>query len=205
MALIPLAMLFIRLWQDMAIPRPADGMLPAAGLSVSSSLSKTGSAQPELRPSKLEVALSSPDRIEAKAGDVVAFPIAIDATEALPARSIVAVTALPEGAAFSEGRPYGVTGWSLRPDEIGDLQLRLPARSGATDMRLELVAGDGTVLAQSETRLSIAPSSAGAVPVAASESQPTEAGAAVETTGSVASAPPSPRRKPAATAAAAPA
>ncbi|HMK41944.1 MAG TPA: SH3 domain-containing protein [Methyloceanibacter sp.] len=206
LALIPLAMLFIRLWQDMAIPRPADdGMLPAAGLSVSSALSKTGSAQPELRPSKLEVALSSPDRIEAKAGDIVAFPIAIDATEALPARSIVAVTALPEGAAFSEGRPYGVTGWSLRPDEMGDLQLRLPARSGATDMRLELVAGDGTVLAQSETRLSIAPSSAGAVPIAASESQPTEAGAAVETTGSVASAPPSPRRKPAATAAAAPA
>ena len=205
LALIPLAMLFIRLWQDMAIPHPADGMLPAAVSSVSNSPSKTGSAEPELSPSKLEVALSSPDRIEAKAGDVVAFPIAIDATEALPARSIVAVTALPEGAAFSEGRPYGVTGWSLRPDEIGDLQLRLPARSGATDMRLELVAGDGTVLAQSETRLSIAPSSAGAVPVAASESQPTEAGAAVETTGSVASAPPSPRRKPVATAAAAPA
>lgn len=110
LALIPLAMLFIRLWQDMAIPHPADGATPAAGLSASSSPATAGSAQPEQSPSKLEVALSSPDRIEAKAGDVIAFPIAIDATEALPARTIIAVTALPEGASLSAGRPYGVTG-----------------------------------------------------------------------------------------------
>lgn len=188
LALIPLAMLFIRLWQDVAIPHPADGATPAVGLSASSSPA-TGSAQPEQRPSKLEVALSSPDRIEAKAGDIIAFPIAIDATEALPARTIVAITALPEGASLSAGRPYGVTGWSLRPDEIGDLQLRMPARSGATDMRLELVAGDGTVLSQSETRLSIAP----------------EEVATAEATGSVDSLPPAPLRKPAASAGAAPA
>ena len=72
---------------------------------------------------------------------------------------------------MSAGRPYGVTGWSLRPDEISDLQLRMPARSGATDMRLELVAGDGTVLAQSETRLSIAPSPADTQMVSASASK----------------------------------
>jgi hypothetical protein len=188
LALIPLAMLFIRLWQDVAISHPADGATPAVGLSASSSPA-TGSAQPEQRPSKLEVALSSPDRIEAKAGDVIAFPIAIDATEALPARTIIAITALPEGASLSAGRPYGVTGWSLRPDEIGDLQLHMPARSGATDMRLELVAGDGTVLSQSETRLSIAP----------------EEVATAEATGSVDSLPPAPLRKPAASAGAAPA
>ena len=202
LALIPLAMLFIRLWQDVAIPHPADGATPAVGLSASNSPA-TGSAQPEQRPSKLEVALSSPDRIEAKAGDVIAFPIAIDATEALPARTIIAVTALPEGASLSAGRPYGVTGWSLRPDEIGDLQLRIPARSGATDMRLELVAGDGTVLAQSETRLSIA--SADTQMVSASASKSTQQVATAEATGSVDSLPPAPLRKPAASAGAAPA
>lgn len=202
LALIPLAMLFIRLWQDVAIPHPADEATPAAGLSASSSPA-TGSAQPEQRPSKLEVALSSPDRIEAKAGDVIAFPIAIDATEALPARTIIAVTALPEGASLSAGRPYGVTGWSLRPDEISDLQLRMPARSGATDMRLELVAGDGTVLAQSETRLSIA--SADTQMVSASASKSTQQVATAEATGSVDSLPPAPLRKPAASAGAAPA
>jgi hypothetical protein len=142
-------MLFIRLWQDMAAPHPANGV-PSSTESTASST--VGLAQPEQRPSTLEVALSSPERIEAKAGDVVEFPIAIDATEALPARSIVAITALPEGASFSEGRPYGITGWSLRPDEIGDLQLSLPERSGATDMRLELVAGDGEPFWQNPKR-----------------------------------------------------
>ncbi len=199
LALIPLAMLFIRLWQDTAAAPPG------ARLSPSSSPSTAGLAQPERRPSKLEVALSSPDRIEANAGEVIEFPIAIDATEALPARSIVAVTALPEGASFSQGRPYGVTGWTLRPDEIGDLQLHMPARSGASDMRLELVAGDGTVLAQSETRLSIAPSPADTAPVAAIASKSAEQVATAETTGSIASSPPAPRRKPAASAGAAPA
>jgi hypothetical protein len=47
-------------------------------------------------------------------------------------------------------------GWSLRPDEIGELRLLLPqAKPGSYDMRIELLAGDGTLLAQSETRLKI--------------------------------------------------
>jgi uncharacterized protein YgiM (DUF1202 family) len=78
----------------------------------------------------------------------------------------------------------------------------MPARSGATDMRLELVAGDGTVLAQSETRLSIAPSPADTQMVSASASKSTQE---AEATGSVDSLPPAPLRKPAASAGAAPA
>ena len=195
LALIPLAMVFVQLWQDNVAPHTVDGAAPASVATASSATAKTAGAQPAQH-EKLEVALSSPDGIEAKAGDVVDFPMAIDATEALPARSIVAITALPEGASFSEGRPYGVTGWSLRPDEIGDLQLRLPARSGATDMRLELVAGDGTVLAQSETRLSIGPSPAEAPPVAAVASDASDEVPTAETTGSVTSPPPEHPRNP---------
>jgi len=162
--------------------------------------------------SALEVALSSPARIEGSAGQEVRFPIAIDATGALPARSIVAITALPEGASFSEGRPYGVTGWSLRPDEIGDLRLRLPARSGASDMHLELVAGDGTVLSRSKTRVSIGasppqvattddPLAAEFTPLkqmaaaSAAESAPASPIATADTTGAIA-APPAPLRRP---------
>jgi hypothetical protein len=198
-------MLIIRLGQDIVAPHPANRVPPAAGLSAPSPPAPTASAQPEQGPSTLEVALSSTDRIEANAGEVIEFPIAIDATEALPVRSIIAITSMPEGASFSGGRPYGATGWSLRPDEIGDLQLRLPARSGATDLRLELVAGDGTVLAQSETRLSIAPSPADTAAVAAIASNPFEQIATAETTGSVDSLPPAPKRNPAAPAGAAPA
>ena len=48
--------------------------------------------------------------------------------------------------------------WNLTPDEIGDLKLKLPesARGGA-DMRVELVAADGAILASAVTRLDIAP------------------------------------------------
>jgi len=194
-ALVPTAVL---LWQRMPV---GHGVAPAEELSVVSAPASTSSAQPEQRSSALEVALSSPDRIEANAGDVVDFPIAIDATAALPARSIVAITALPEGASFSEGRPYGVTGWSLRPDEIGGLRLRLPTRSASSDMRLELVAGDGTVLAQSESRLSVAPAPAVVATTddpqtAATDTAASAQVAQAEPEGSVADAPPAPLRRP---------
>ena len=122
-----------------------------------------------------EIALSSPEKIEAKAGEVIDFPLAIDATEKLPSRSVVSVGAMPDGASFSEGRPYGATGWSLRPDEIGELRLRLPnAQSGAFDMRIELLAADGAVLAQSETRLNVTAAPAEADTVSAVKSSPFE-------------------------------
>ncbi len=189
LALIPLAILFVRLWQDTMVSHAGLATVPTAESVAARTPTATDVPQQAPKQSALEVALSSPERIEAKAGENVAFPIAIDATGALPARSIVTVAALPEGASFSEGRPYGVTGWSLRPDEIGDLQLRLPARSGSTDMRLELVAGDGTVLAQSETRLSVAPSPAEAAPDAAVASASSSSDAADEVTGSIGASP----------------
>lgn len=195
-ALFPTAILFVLLWQDMMRPQRGHAVPAAEGSSAARLPASKVSAQPERHPSALEVALSSPGRIEAKAGEVIAFPIAIDATAALPARSIVAITALPEGASFSEGRPYGVTGWNLRPNEIGDLRLRLPGRSGASDMRLELIAGDGTVLSQSETRVSIAPSPAEVATAAAIENASSEQVASVEHTGSVGDLVPLPQRKP---------
>jgi hypothetical protein len=102
------------------------------------------------------IVLTSPPKLEGKVGEEIRFPISIDATEALPARSLVAVSSMPEGASFSEGRPYGMTGWSLRPDEIGDLRLLLPkAKFGSYDMSIELLAGDGGLLGKSETRLRV--------------------------------------------------
>lgn len=189
-ALIPTAILFVVLWRGMMQPHP-DSPMPPVSLSAVNAASSSASAQGS---SALEVALSSPDRIEAKAGEEIDFPVAIDATASLPSRSVIAISALPDGAAFSEGRPYGATGWSLRPDEIGELRLRLPqGRSGASDIRLELLSADGTVLAESETRLNVAAAPADAELVSAIEApKPTEA------------APPAPQPKPAASATIAP-
>jgi hypothetical protein len=197
-ALVPTAILFVLLWQGMMRPRADGAMPPAGGLSAASTPSSTGLAQPVQGSTALEIALSSPDRIEAKEGEEIDFPIAVDATERLPSRSVIAISAMPDGASFSEGRPYGATGWSLRPDEIGDLRLRLPqARSGASDMRIELLAADGAVLAQSETRLNVAADPAEAETVSAVASNPFEQIARAEAPKPVEALPPPPQPKPA--------
>jgi hypothetical protein len=153
-ALVPIAILLVQLWQT-TVPVRWDGKTTAN--NPMEMPSGTGLEQSVKSPSAIEVVLSSPDTIQVKAGNEIYFHLAIDATDALPSRSIIAVSGLPHGASFSEGRPYGATGWSLRPDEIGDLRLRLPsAPNGTSDLRIELLAADGAVLAQSETRLSIA-------------------------------------------------
>lgn len=120
-------------------------------------------------PPKPEVKLSAPGSIEAEPGAEMAFAISVDSSEALPARSLIAVRAMPEGAAFSNGRPYGDAEWSLRPDELGDLSLRMPEMSGNTDLRIELVAPDGTILATAATRVAVAPNSKTALIVRADE------------------------------------
>jgi Bacterial SH3 domain len=153
-ALVPSAILLVQLWQT-TIQGGWEEKTAANKPMVMASA--TGFEQSVQDPSDLEIVLSSPDTIQVNAAGETDFHLAIDATDALPSRSIVAVSGLPHGASFSEGRPYGTSGWSLRPDEIGDLQLRLPGKpSSASTLHIELLAADGAVLAQSETRLTIA-------------------------------------------------
>ncbi len=212
LALVPMSFLFFLWWQDAEQPVYPDG---AAGpvaeleLSVTGAPAPSGLAQPAQSAHSArsaDIALSAPDRISATEGGVVAFPIAIDAGTALPARSLIAVAALPQGASFSQGRPYGDAGWSLRPDELAGLQLRLPAQSGSADIRLELISGDGTVLSRAATQLSIMPPQVATVDEI--ESTPAQQIAQVEqaiaassvpdaSTGAIADPAPAPQRKPA--------
>ena len=107
--------------------------------------------------------LTAPDRIEAIAGEDVSFPIALDGTDGVPSRSVIAVRGLPQGSNFSEGRPYGDSEWSLKPDQIGDLDLVLPASAnGEFKLGIALIAPDDKVVAEAETLLEIAPAPAAA-------------------------------------------
>ena len=159
-SLIPTAIILGLLWQG-AIRLPGDhttifkeDKAPLVGTEQASLASSAPPAETEARP---EIALTSEPRIEAKAGEDVPFSIAIDSVDMLPARSIIAIREIPPGATFSQGRPYGSSEWSLTPDEIGDLQLRLPKGvTSGTDMRIELMGADGTILASATTRLEIA-------------------------------------------------
>jgi hypothetical protein len=104
------------------------------------------------------VTLTTPASVVGEAGKETAFAISLDSSENLPARSIITIRGLPEGTSFSAGRPFGETEWSLRPDEISGLRLKLPAvASGRRALSVNVVAADGTMIASSSTRLDIAP------------------------------------------------
>jgi hypothetical protein len=159
-SLVPTAIILGLLWQG-AIRLPGDegailkeDKAPFVETQQASLASSAPQAETEARP---EIALTTDSRIEAKAGEEVPFNIAIDSVDMLPTRSIIAIRAIPRGATFSQGRPYGSSEWSLTPDEIGDLRLHLPKDTASgTDMRIELISADGTVLATATTELDIA-------------------------------------------------
>jgi hypothetical protein len=131
---------------------------PAAPAPSPQAASLAGATPQAALPAQPEVNLSAPVSIEAKPGEAVAFPIAIDSSAQLPARSVLAVRAMPEGASLSKGRPYGDAEWSLNPHELANLSLRMPENaSGDTSLRIELVAPDGAILATAITRLEAAP------------------------------------------------
>lgn len=174
-SLVPTALILALLWQGaikLPLPnsQPPSSQIKAADLDQPKAADQNQLAETEhasvaaapvlavAPPSpKSEIVLTTPARLEAKTGDELAFDIAIDSDDALPARSVIAIRALPAGAAFSQGQPYGTSEWSLRPDEIGDLRLRLPkTATGSSDMRVELMAADGTILASATTKLDIA-------------------------------------------------
>ena len=159
-SLVPTAVILVLLWQGViAIPRSGDVQSRADPEPLAATQQATVAPAPAvLLGAKPEIALTVPGQIAAKSGDEIAFTISIDSDETLPARSVIAIRALPEGAIFSQGRPYGTAEWNLTPDEIGDLKLKLPeTASGGADMRVELMAADGAILASALTRLDIAP------------------------------------------------
>jgi Bacterial SH3 domain len=158
-SLVPTAIILGLLWQGaIRLPIRESTLLKSETApfveTQQASLATARQVETEAMP---EIALTTDSRIQAKAGEVVPFNIAIHSVEMLPARSIVAIRAIPPDATFSQGRPYGSSEWSLTPDEIGDLRLHLPkSLTSGTNMRIELMGADGTILASATTRLDIA-------------------------------------------------
>jgi hypothetical protein len=123
--------------------------------------------------------LTAPATVAAKTNEDIVFPLALDGTDGVPARSSIAISGLPAGAKLSNGRPYGETEWNLKADEIGDLHLVLPdSANGETKLSIQLIAPDGEVLANAETvlKVTIDPETASVQPAPVSEPTPTLAG-----------------------------
>ncbi|MGA7458537.1 MAG: SH3 domain-containing protein [Methyloceanibacter sp.] len=181
-SLVPTAIILALMWQG-AIRMPGSDRTPIVfdheqfidSQQASVAVAPALRIEPQAEQPKADIALTAPGRIVAKTGDELAFDITIDSADALPARSVIAIRAMPEGASFSQGRPYGASEWNLTPDEIGDLRLRLPnTATGSSDLRVELMAADGTILASASTRVDIAPDPKTALILRADESSRVE-------------------------------
>ena len=131
---------------------------------------------PEPQSKTTSAVLTTSTRIEAKAGDTVGFPIALDGTDGVPSRSVIAISGLPQTSNFSEGRPIGESEWMLKPDQIGDLHLVLPRSTGGKfNLAIALIGPDDKVIAEAETLLAIAPAPAALEPVVTEGSEATAA------------------------------
>ena len=164
-ALIPNLMLGAILWLGpVDIPRSKFPMITANDKPI---------ASPSAVPAPV---LSSPPSLEAAPGADITLPIALDGTDGVPTRSIIAIRGLPQGSKLSSGRPYDETEWNLEPDEIGDLHLILPGNaSGESRLIIQLVAIDGAILADAATILKVPTNSAAAnIPASNIEIEPTQ-------------------------------
>ncbi len=102
--------------------------------------------------------LTAPATLEATAGQTIGFPIALDGTDGVPARSIIAIKGLPPGSTLSDGRPYGDSEWNLKSDQIGDLHLALPLTArGEMQVAISLITPDDKVITDTETVLKVTP------------------------------------------------
>jgi hypothetical protein len=164
-ALIPNLMLGAIFWLGAVdIPRSKSPMITANDKPI---------APPSAVPTPV---LSSPPSLEASPGADITLPIALDGTDGVPARSIIAIRGLPQGSKLSSGRPYDETEWNLKPDEIGDLHLILPSNtSGESKLIIQLVAIDGAILADAATILKVPTNSAANIPASNIEIKPTQA------------------------------
>jgi hypothetical protein len=182
-SLVPTAIILVLMWQgairmpgsDRATPIVFDHEPFLDAQQASIALAPSLRIEPRVEDQRADIALTAPGRIVGKTGEELAFDITIDSADVLPARSVIAIRAMPEGATFSQGRPYGDSEWNLTPDEIADLRLKLPnGAAGSSDIRVELMAADGTVLAAASTRLDIAPDPKAALILRADESSRVE-------------------------------
>ena len=137
---------------------PVAGGADESAATPSSGVTQAAIAPPApVAPAKAEISLTAPEEILAEAGETVGFTIDIRGADALGPRSFVSIRDVPEGVSFSSGRPFGDSEWNLAPQEIPGLTMQLPKeQKGAADMRVELVAADGEVLARTTTRLDVA-------------------------------------------------
>lgn len=159
-SLIPSAIVGLILWHGTVGSRGSGSLVaPYEGETVNSALALSAPSPATVQPKEdvqdLSVVLTTPEAVKPEAGEDIPFSIAINSANALPPRATINIEGMPQGATFTHGRPYGDAGWTLRPDDIGaDLRLHVP-NIGQTDLRIDLVAANGQIIASAFTHIAI--------------------------------------------------
>jgi hypothetical protein len=145
-------------WSQPVAPQTGDGPTPVLQSSVASPV------------------LSAPAMLEAIEGETVAFPLALDGTDGVPAGSTIVIRGLPPGGSLLSGRRSGETEWILEPDEIGDLHLALQeAGPSEAKLTIQLLAPNNGILADSATTLTVAAGAKAGIAPSAVDSEPSQA------------------------------
>jgi hypothetical protein len=160
-SLVPTATIGFLLWQGVirtpwSIEAVGNDSQPLEAQQTSIPSPAAETLQPKQDVKALSVTLTVPSTIEAESGKESPFGITLNSADP-PLRSSITIQGLPEGTTLSDGRPYGDGGWTLKPDEVSDLRLRLPKGvSGHTNLRIALIGADGSPIAGAATQLNVA-------------------------------------------------
>jgi hypothetical protein len=140
-------------------------------------LSHAESHPPSVQSAIVRPVLSAPDMLEARGGEGITLPVALDGTDGVPPGSLIVIRGLPPGSTLSSGRRQGETDWVLRPDEIGDLRLIAPAGgSGEFKLIIQLLAPSNGILADAATTLKISAIQTSSLAADATAAEPQQLG-----------------------------
>ena len=117
-------------------------------------------AAPGLAQSGSDPTVSLAATLNVRAAAETVIPIEAGPPTALPRGSVVRVQGLPPLAALSAGHAVGPGSWVIPMGQLAGLKITLPAAaSGTANIVVRIVATDGTVLAEAQSRLVIDPRS----------------------------------------------
>jgi hypothetical protein len=112
-----------------------------------------------LAQSQTAVQIEAPSIFELESSAVAPLPISIVPPDSVPARAMLLVHGLPATVALTEGRLFPSGVWSLKIGDLTNLHILTPSGVETSSITLTLVTLDGTVLAQKNAVVSIAPPS----------------------------------------------
>lgn len=102
--------------------------------------------------------IAVPATLLAAPGDEIALAVEIAGIELLPQKAFLRLRGLPGGATLSEGHLVTPGVWAVPLASLGSLRVRVPVDvAGKASLHLSLVTIDGSVLAEANAALLVAP------------------------------------------------